>query len=554
LEQELKSTHSFTKGISMIPAHALLVSVATALIRRKTDPRIVAPPAGVAFGRSILAFLVMMIGAVTGAKAGVTSLTMVSDAGDYIGGGQFYFYTPNDGTFTGQSSSNQIVTFSFNTPTYSHWWNLDFAAPSGQSLSLGSYTGAARFPFQLATQPGLSVYGDGRGCNTLTGSFQVLEASFDASGNVTTFDATFVQYCEGGAAALRGEIRYNASVVVNLTAPTTLTAIEGQNLSFNVTASDSQNSHVTLSAAGVPTGAAFVNNGNGSGTLNWVAGTTQAGSYLLTFTGTDALGNTGVTYTQITVIPPPPTNDDFSNATHITAFPYTDSEDATNATAAPDDPFCFGASQTLWFAYTPAKNIRLEANTFGSNYDTTLSVYTGSRGALGQITCNDDSNGTVQSRVRFDATAGSTYYFMVSSLYSVNPAYLSFNLLQAPPPFSFAPAVSQFGSVSPSTGAATVKGTVTCNQPAYVNISGELKQVHAGTPISGNFYTSVACNGTTPWSVSVQTQTSLFHGRSVALFTGGKATVAGTAYAFDPDSGEYLQRNITTTIILRGAQ
>jgi hypothetical protein len=46
----------------------------------------------------------------------------------------------------------------------------------------------------------------------------------------------------------------------------------------------------------------------------------------------------------------------------------------------------------------------IEANTFGSDYDTTLSVYTGSRGALTQIACNDDAD-LLQSLVRFNATA-----------------------------------------------------------------------------------------------------------------------------------------------------
>lgn len=496
--------------------------------------------------------LMVLLACASGATAQVTSLTMNSDPGDYIGGGQFYYYTPADGAFSAQSSP-QVITISFNTPNFSDWWYLNFAAPSGQSLIPGSYPGAARYPFQTANQPGLSVYGEGRGCNTLTGSFQVLQSSFDSSGNVLAFDATFIQYCEGGTAALRGEIRYNATVAVNITAPTRLTAIEGQNLNFNVTATDSQSSFVSLSATGVPAGASFMDNGNNSGTFSWTPISSQGGTYLLTFTGSDASGNMGATFTQITVIPPPPPNDDFNNAIHIAAIPYTASFDATNATTAPDDPFCYGANQTLWFAYTPNTNIRLEANTFGSNYDTTLSVYTGTRGALSQTACNDDSNGTVQSRVRFDAAAGTTYYFMVSSLYPVTGANLVFNLLQAPPPFSFSPVVSQFGSVEPANGAATISGTVTCSQPAYVYISAELKQVRGGVPIDGNFFTAVACDGTTPWSVAVQTQTSLFHGRSVALYTGGKASVSGTAFAFDPDTGDYLQRNISVTITLRGA-
>jgi CSLREA domain-containing protein len=54
------------------------------------------------------------------------------------------------------------------------------------------------------------------------------------------------------------------------------------------------------------------------------------------------------------------------------------------------------------------------ANTFGSNYDTVVSVYTGVRGALTLVpnACNDDFSG-LQSRVQFDATGGTTYYFLI---------------------------------------------------------------------------------------------------------------------------------------------
>jgi hypothetical protein len=83
------------------------------------------------------------------------------------------------------------------------------------------------------------------------------------------------------------------------------------------------------------------------------------------------------------------------------------------------------------------------------------------------------------------------------------------------------------------------------------NHLGQLKQVHGGSPISGFFSTFVACTGTTPWSMTVQTQATLFHGRSVLLLVGGKANVAGSAFAFDPDTGEFVQRNLSVNIILR---
>jgi hypothetical protein len=156
--------------------------------------------------------------------------------------------------------------------------------------------------------------------------------------------------------------------------------------------------------------------------------------------------------------------------------------------------------------------------------------------------------------VRFDGVAGTTYYIMASSLFPVPSANLVFNLLEAPPPFSIAPSVSQFGSVKPSTGVVTISGSVVCTTPAYVTISGQLKQVHAGVPVSGHFSTFVPCSGTTPWSATVETQPTLFNGRSSALFVGGKAAVSGTAQAFDPDTGESKQVNLSVNVTLRGAK
>jgi hypothetical protein len=503
------------------------------------------------FGAMLFALLAFSVSA----QAQVTSLTMVSDPGDYIGGGQFYFYTPADGAFSAQQNYDQGVSLSFITPNYEHWWYLDFAAPNNQPLSVGTYTGAVRFPFQASNQPGLSVYGDGRGCNTLTGTFQVLEVTYGVANDIVAFDATFEQHCEGATQALRGEIRYNANVVVNVTAPTHLTAIENQNQTFTVSATDSQSRHVVLTATGLPSGASFVDNGDNTGTFSWTPTGSQAGTYLLTFQGDNQQGNVGVTYTQIQVIPPPAPNDDFDRPTVVSSIPFSVSEDATNATVASDDPFtCYGRNQTVWFAYTPPSNIRLEANTFGSNYDTTLAVFTGTRGALSQIGCNDDAGGTANSRVRFDAVAGTTYYIMVSSLYPVSSANLVFNLLEAPPPFSFAPSVSQFGSVSPSTGEVTLSGSVMCTSPVYVTISGQMKQMHGGVPISGYFSAFVPCDGTTPWSTTLQTQAALFHGRSAALFVGGPAKVSATASAMDPDTGEYMQINLQADVTLRGAK
>jgi len=489
----------------------------------------------------------------TQAHAQVTSLTLSSDPGDYIGGGQFLFFTSSDGTFTAQQNAAQGVSVAFNTPSFDHFWYLDFAAADNQLLTVGLYTGAVRFPFQGPGQPGLSVVGDGRGCNTATGSFDVVEVVFGASGDIVAFDATFEQHCEGAVPALRGEIRYNANAVVDVTAPSHVTAAENQNVGFQVTATDTQSQPVVLTASGLPSGASFTDHGNNTGTFTWTPTGAQAGMYLLTFQGTDALGNIGATFTQIMVIPPPPANDDFDQPTAVPSIPFTASEDVSTATMADDDPFCGGRNQTVWFAFSPHANMRVEANTFGSNYDTTLSVYTGGRGALTQLACNDDAGGTAQSRVRFDAVAGTTYYIMVSSQFPASAANLVFNVLPAPPPFSMTPTVFQFATVNPTMGMVTVSGTVTCSEPAFVSISGQVKQSHGNEPISGFFSVFVPCNGTTPWTVSIQPALALFHGRSAALFTGGKAHVSASAFGFDLDTGESIERDLSINITLRGA-
>jgi hypothetical protein len=478
---------------------------------------------------------------------------MTSDPGDYIGGGQAYFYGENDGTFTASVNYDGGVSISFNSENYSHWWYLNFAAPNNAPLAPGSYLNATRFPFQSSNEPGLDVFGDGRGCNQLTGSFQILQVVYGPDNTVTAFDATFEQHCEGAAPALRGEIRYKANVPLYLTVPFNVQAILNQNLSFQVTATDEQSRHVNLSASGLPSGATFTDLGNNTGTFSWTPSSNQSGNYVVTFAGDNQQGNKATASARINVRPPAPANDDIDSAVVMPGLPSTYSENATYATTAPDDPWCNGNAQSVWFEFTPQTNERIEVNTFGSGYDTTLAVYTGSRGALNAIGCNDDSSASSQSRVRFDAVAGTTYYIMVSSLYFPSAsANLVFNIQKAPPPFTFNPTIAQFGTVASSTGAVTLSGSVTCSEPAYVTLSGQVKQLRGGSPVFGYWNAFVPCDGVTPWTATVMSTPSLFRGRAAALFGAGKANVGATAFAYDFESGEYRQLNLSTIVTLRG--
>lgn len=152
------------------------------------------------------------------ALAEETSLYMDSEPGDYIGQGQEWSYTPETADFSaGQVGGNNGVSINLQTndPSWG-WWDLYFTAPDGQELTVGEYTGATRWPFNDPGEPGLSISGMGRGCNTLTGSFFVHEVVFGSGGTVESFWATFEQHCEGGDPALYGDVRFNAGVVATL--------------------------------------------------------------------------------------------------------------------------------------------------------------------------------------------------------------------------------------------------------------------------------------------------------------------------------------------------
>jgi hypothetical protein len=116
-----------------------------------------------------------------------------------------------------------------------------------------------------------------------------------------------------------------------------------------------------------------------------------------------------------------PSNDDFAAAATITALPFSDQRDVSEASAAPDDPFCSRQAASVWYAFTPTTTADVIAQTLGSSFNTTLSIYTGARGNLTQIACNDDSSFGQYSVVRFRAQANTTYYLMVGAPIAAYP-------------------------------------------------------------------------------------------------------------------------------------
>jgi hypothetical protein len=147
-------------------------------------------------------------GAALPANASASSgwfVTMMSDPGDWVGGGSQRLFRSGNASVTLGGSPGYVSAYVSGGGFGDYYW-LEFAAPPGDVLQPGFYINAQRAPFREAGRPGIDIYGSGRGCNTIEGFFQVKDIAF--SGNtLTRLWIVYEQHCEGGSAALFGEVR-----------------------------------------------------------------------------------------------------------------------------------------------------------------------------------------------------------------------------------------------------------------------------------------------------------------------------------------------------------
>jgi hypothetical protein len=240
------------------------------------------------------------------------------------------------------------------------------------------------------------------------------------------------------------------------------------------------------------------------------------------------------------VLAAPPSNDDISTPTIVGALPFSEGPvDTTEATTGATDPgFCFDPSigadrATVWYSFTPDASGAYQADTFGSDYDTTLYVGTPDGvGGIDVITCIDDAGGNLQSAVQWDATLGTTYLIGVGTCCGFGVVgesgggggSLVFHLDLAPPPPAVEVTIDPSGGFT-AEGAAVITGTIECS-PGVVFAAVNLEVVQrAGrftiTGFGGTFLFDCA----SPWSALAFSNDGLFRG--------GKVDVSAFAFACD---------------------
>jgi hypothetical protein len=221
-----------------------------------------------------------------------------------------------------------------------------------------------------------------------------------------------------------------------------------------------------------------------------------------------------------------PGNDDIASPTVVGALPYTDGPyDTTEATTGATDPtFCFGEpdQSTVWYSFTPASSGFYEADTFGSDYDTTLYVGTpDGAGGIDVIDCNDDAKG-LQSALTWVATGGTTYLLAVGTCCGggvVGEAggggSLTFHVDAAPPPPTLTLTVDGTGSFN-GYGVATIRGSIDCSNADGVEIDADASQRVGRIVLRGFGGIFVDCS-TSRWSMEISSEDGKFLGGALSV-------------------------------------
>ncbi|WP_293147440.1 S8 family serine peptidase [Microcoleus sp. bin48.metabat.b7b8b9.023] len=147
---------------------------------------------------------------------------------------------------------------------------------------------------------------------------------------------------------------------------------------------------------------------------------------------------------------PAPSNDNFANRILLSGVPASRTGSNTGATSEVGEPSQHGTINSVWWSWTAPSSGTFVVDTKGSNFDTYLSIFTGSAvNNLNWIASNDDGGGNFTSLIDLNATAGTTYQIAVDG-YTSNTGSIQLNIATtgdttAPTASSFIPADNATG-------------------------------------------------------------------------------------------------------------
>ena len=142
-----------------------------------------------------------------------------------------------------------------------------------------------------------------------------------------------------------------------------------------------------------------------------------------------------------------PANDDCANATIIPGSVVSYAPALLNTSTASGEPCessesCagLGSSHSVWYSYTPTADGEIAIDTFGSNYDTVLSVFNRCGFQSGifcvsgtELACNNNFGFGTTSQIYLPVSSGQTYLIKVAAAFGSNGNLLDFQLRYLPP-------------------------------------------------------------------------------------------------------------------------
>lgn len=135
---------------------------------------------------------------VTAWAGAASTVSLQSSAGDFIGQGQDYTYDQTDAVVSGSSDpgSNRFTL----RVVGDEYWDGVFQMVDGGPLRPGT--------FAVPAEADVDWYGEGRGCNSTSGSLTVDSVTYVGE-VLTRLTLDFEQFCDGSAAPLTGTFHYD---------------------------------------------------------------------------------------------------------------------------------------------------------------------------------------------------------------------------------------------------------------------------------------------------------------------------------------------------------
>ena len=269
-----------------------------------------------------------------------------------------------------------------------------------------------------------------------------LSGTTPSSGTMRVDDKTtyVIRHATNTAGTLTTTVAFAADPVVTVpTAPTLLTVTEDRSgatpvavVAWGPSASDGGTPILSYEVASNPA----------DDSCTWTSGTMrceldqlqQWKQYTVSVVAVNAVGHSEPATASIIL---GNANDTFADATELSGDTGVTYSSNAYATAEPGEPaHRFGPFHSMWFEWTAPADGSLTVDTVGSNYDTTLAAYTGTRvDQLTQLDANDDAGGALTSAVTIDVTTGQTYRIAVDGYAGRTGAIaLNWTLTRAEPP------------------------------------------------------------------------------------------------------------------------